>query len=98
MGSKELMKWAGYVLALAIGVVGLISGIASGAGLLAGAAAGWLVDSVILIVKRQSARVEATGEPDVTFFAIFYDLPAWLWGLCVAILVLGGVLGYLIKH
>jgi hypothetical protein len=92
------MRYAGYALALAVGVVGLISGIASGTGVLAGAAAGWLVVSIILIIRGQSAKVEGTGEPDVAIFAIFNNLPAWLWGLSVAIVVVGAVIGYLIKH
>jgi hypothetical protein len=98
MGSANLMRWAGYALAIVVGVVGLISGIASGAGVLAGAAVGWLVDSVILIIRGQTAKVEGTGEPDVAIFAIFYGLPAWLWGVCVGIIVVGGVAGFLIKH
>lgn len=98
MGSANLMRYAGYALALAVGVVGLISGIASGTGVLAGAAAGWLVVSIILIIRGQSAKVEGTGEPDVAIFAIFNNLPAWLWGLSVAIVVVGAVIGYLIKH
>lgn len=96
MGSQQLMKWAGYVLALAVGLVGLISGIASGSGILAGAGAGWLVDAGILIGLRQSGRVQ--GQPKDRFFAIFDNLPPWLWGLSVAILVVGAVIGYLIKH
>jgi hypothetical protein len=92
------MRYAGYALALAVGVVGLISGIASGTGVLAGAAAGWLVVSIILIIRGQSAKVEGTGEPDVAIFAIFNNLPAWLWGLSVAIVVVGAVIGYVIKH
>ena len=98
MGSANLMRWAGYGLAVVIGVVGLVSGIASGAGWLAGVAAGWIIDSVILIIRGQSARVEGRGEPEVALFAIFYNLPPWLWGLCVAILVVGGLIGFLIKH
>ena|SRR5437899_3326705 len=98
MGSANMMRYAGYGLAIVVGVVGLISGIVSGAGVLAGAAAGWLVDSVILIIRGESAKVEGTGEPDVAIFAIFNNLPAWLWGLSVGILVVGGIVGYLIKH
>jgi hypothetical protein len=92
------MRYAGYGLALAIGVVALVSGIASGSGILGGLGAGWLVDSVILIIKRQSARVQASGEPADAIFALFDDLPPWLWGLSVGILVVGGLVGYLIKH
>jgi len=98
MKPAELMRYAGYALAIAVGLVALISGIASGKGVLAGAGAGWLVDSVILIIYRQNARVEASGEPENSLFAIFYDLKPWLWGLTVAILVAGAVIGYFIKH
>jgi hypothetical protein len=92
------MKWACYALALVIGLVALVSGIASGKGVIAGAGAGWLIDSVILIVKRQSATVTASAEPDLSLFAIFDNLPAWLWGVSVAILVVGALVGYFIKH
>jgi hypothetical protein len=93
-----MMRWAGYGLAVVIGVVGLVSGIASGTGVVAGAAAGWLVDCAILIFRRESAHVEGQGEPEVTVFAIFDNLPPWLWGLSIAILVVGGLIGFLIKH
>jgi len=93
-----MMRWAGYGLAVVIGVVGLVSGVTTGAGVLAGVAAGWLVDCAITIIRRESARVEGQGEPEPSVFAIFDNLPPWLWGLCVALLIVGGLVGYLIKH
>jgi hypothetical protein len=92
------MRWAGYLLAVVIGAVGVISGIATRNGTLAGAGAGWLVDCAILIGRRESAHVEGSGEPDVSFFAIFTNLKPWLWGVCVGIIIVGGLVGFLIKH
>jgi hypothetical protein len=93
-----MMRWAGYGLAIVVGVVGLVSGIASGAGALAGLAAGWLVDCAILIYRRETAHVQGQGDPQPTVFALFDNLPPWLWGVCAAILVVGGLVGYLIHH
>jgi hypothetical protein len=97
-GSRQLMRYAGYALALVIGVAAIISGIATGAGWLAGAGAGWLIASVILIVKRQSATVQPSSEPDLQIVALFDDVPFLLWVLTIGLIAVGGVLGYLIKH
>lgn len=90
-----MMRYLGYALAVVVGVVGLVGGIGSGAGALAGAAVGWLVASVVLIGRRENARVE--GRDDAVF-AIFDGLTPMIWGISVAILVVGGVIGWLIKH
>ena len=98
MGSANLMRYAGYALAIVVGLVGLISGIAAGQGTVAGAGAGWLVDSVILIAYRQSSRVQATADPVKSLFSLFDDVKPWLWAVVVAILIVGAVVGYFIKH
>ena len=90
-----MMRYAAYALAIVIGVAGVISGIAAGNGILAGVAGGWIVDSVILIIRGDSAKVE--GRDDAVF-SIFEGMPPWIWGLCVAILIVGGLVGWLIHH
>jgi len=98
MQSADLMRYAGYALAIVVGLVGLISGIASGQGTVAGAGAGWLVDAVILIAYRQNSRVQASADPMKSLFSIFDDVKPWLWGVVVVILIAGAVVGYFIKH
>jgi hypothetical protein len=93
MGGKAML-YAGYGLALVLGVAALITGITTGKGVVAGAGAGWLISSVILIARKQTASV--TGSDD-TIFAMFDVKPPWLWGVVVGLLVVGGVVGYLIK-
>ena len=90
-----VMRYAGYGLALVIGVVATISGIAGGAGVIAGAGLGWLAASILLIVYRQQARVE--GQDDA-IFAIFDNVQPWLWGVSVALIAVGALVGFLIKH
>jgi hypothetical protein len=89
-----MMRYLGYALAIVIGVAALISGITSGGGVLAGAAVGWLIASVINIVTSQSARVE--GQDDA-IFALF-DVPWYIWLIDVGLLVVGGLIGFFIKH
>jgi hypothetical protein len=89
-----MMRYLGYALAIVIGVAALISGITGGAGVLAGAAVGWLIASVVNIITSQSARVE--GQDDA-IFSIF-EVPWWMFLIDVALIVGGGLIGFLIKH
>ena len=89
------MRYAGYGLALVLGVAALITGITTGQGVLAGAGGGWLVACVVMIARKESASV--TGSDD-SIFAMFELKEAWLWGVVVGLVVVGGVVGYFIKH
>jgi hypothetical protein len=88
------MRYAGYALALVIGVAALISGIVTGNGTVAGGGAGWLIASIINIILGVNARVE--GQDD-TFFAIF-EVPWWCFIIDVVLIVGGALIGFAIHH
>ncbi|HKV88840.1 MAG TPA: hypothetical protein VJT78_12660 [Candidatus Dormibacteraeota bacterium] len=98
MASADLTRWAGYILALVIGAAAVIWGLVSAHGVITGAGAGWLIASVILIVRQQSAHVKVGGAAGLSVFAIFGNLSPLLWGVSVALVVVGGLVGFLIKH
>jgi hypothetical protein len=92
--TRDQMRYLGYALAIVVGAVGLIGGITSGSGLVAGAAVGWLIASVINIIYKQGATV--TGE-DEAVFSVF-TVPWWLGLIDVGLIVVGAIVGFAIKH
>ena len=83
------MKYIGYVLAIVIGVAGLISGITTGAWLIVGLAVGWLIVSVWFIIRRESATVEGR---DDAIFAIFEGTDIVVGLVAIAIIAASTVL------
>ena len=72
-----MQQYVPYGLAVVIGVVGLVSGIATGSGILAGAGAGWLIAAIVLIVLKQGAFIQVNqggGQPGSS--SAMFDLPA----------------------
>ncbi len=84
-----MMRYLGYALALVIGVAGLVVGITTNTPVLAGAAIGWIVASIVNIVYGFAARVEAQ---DDAIFAIF-TVPWYFWLIDIGLIVVGGLIG-----